>query len=224
MSQLSNCSVRPALEAMEGRQLLSATLNGHPVPQPAAETSHAVPLTGVESGADPVRIERTSPLQEHFRFRGQGAIDDQGPVRVTGEVTLKEAPSRAGTATGVIRLTLHGLGTARGQLSQAIPAHTGSSGSTPFLFTFSGGTGVFRHRFDNGSGTLTPTTATPAMGGSKEDFTMQLFSDEATGLIAAGQLHRTAAAPSGTARHTATPAPSANPLGFWYWTFQQCCG
>src|SRR5262249_15900333 len=118
--------VRPALEGLEDRKLLSTTWRGHALPQPAAETSRAASVTGVESGTYSVRMVRISPLTERFHFRGTGTIDSLGPVRVTGAVTLTEDASQAGSASGVLTLTLPGgKGTARAVVSQMIPAHTG---------------------------------------------------------------------------------------------------
>src|SRR5262245_43371129 len=91
-------SVRPALEGLEGRQLLSTAWHGHAGPQPTAEATRAVPLTGVESGSYSIRVERSSPLLEHFHFRGTGTVAGLGAIRVTGDVTLREDLSQAGTA------------------------------------------------------------------------------------------------------------------------------
>jgi phospholipase/lecithinase/hemolysin len=146
-----------------------------------------VPLTGVESGTYSVRVERASPLREHFHFWGTGAIDGLGPVRVTGDVTLKEDLSQAGTASGMLTLTLPGgRGTARAIVSETIPAHTGAIGTLPFRYTFSGGTGLFRRGFDSGTGTLTRTSTTPIPGGAKGGFTVEVFSDHYAGLVAFG--------------------------------------
>src|SRR5262249_38483576 len=200
--------VRPGIEGLEDRRLLSTTWRGHALPQPAAETSHAVSLTGIESGTYSVRVVRTFPLQERFRFRGSGTINGLGPVRVTGDVTLSEDASQAGSASGVLTLTLPGgKGTARAVVSQTIPAHTGSIGSLPFGYTFSGGTGLFRRGFDSGTGTLTRTTTTPVPRGAKGGFIVQVSSGHDTGLVAARQLLSTAAAPSGA------PSPIAAPPG-----------
>ena len=96
-------SVRPRLERLEGRQLLSTTWHGHSHPQPAAQPTHAVPHTGTESGTYTVQVERDSPLREHFHFQGNGTIAGLGQVRVTGDVTVNENLSPAGTAVGVLR-------------------------------------------------------------------------------------------------------------------------
>ena len=187
MRQRINRSARPALEPLEGRQLLSTAWYGHAVPQPATETSHGIPLTSVESGTYSVRVDRTSPLREHFGFRGQGTIDGLGPVRVSGDVTLKENFSQAGTATGVLRLTLpDGMGTARALVAQTIPAHTGSIGALPFHYTLSGGTGLFRRGFDSGTGTLVRTSANADHRVVSGAFTVFVFSNHYTGLVAFG--------------------------------------
>jgi hypothetical protein len=130
-------------------------------------------------------VDRTFPLREHFRFRGQGMIGDLGPVRVTGDVTLKENLSQAGTATGVLRLTLPGgRGTARALVSQTIPAHTGSIGALPFHYNFSGGTGLFRRGFDSGTGTLVRISADAGHRAVSGGFTVFVFSNHDTGLVA----------------------------------------
>ncbi len=210
MRQFIKRSIRPSLEAMEGRRLLSATWHGPAVPQPVAATSRAVPSTGVESGTRSVRIERTSGDQDHFRFRGQGTLNDLGPVRVTGVMTIVGDDSPDGMVTGVLRLTLPGgMGTARVLVSQTIPAHSGSVELPPFPYTVSGGTGLFRRGFSSATGTLTLTTTTPIPRAEKVDITGQVFSDQDDGR---------------QPRPTASPGLNANPTGIWYWTFQQCCG
>src|SRR5262249_60261442 len=129
--------------------------------------SRAVSLTGIERGTYSVRVVRTSPLQERFRFRGTGAIEGLGQVRVTGDVTLTEDASQAGSASGLLTLTLPGgNGTARAVVSQTIPAHTGSIGSLPFSYTFSGGTGRFRGGVDRRARTPTPPRTPPAPPGA----------------------------------------------------------
>ena len=61
---------------------------------------------------------------------------------MTGNVTLKENLSQAGTATGMLTLTLPGgKGTARALVSETIPAHTGSIGGAPLQLCLLG-----RHR------------------------------------------------------------------------------
>jgi phospholipase/lecithinase/hemolysin len=180
-------SARPTLEGLEGRQLLSTTAHRHPLSHQAAETSHPVPLTGLETGTYTVRVERTSPLVEDFRFQGKGTIAGLGAVRVTGDVTLREDLSQGGTASGVLTLTLPGgKGTARALVSETIPAHTGSIGALPFNYAFQGGTGLFRGGFDSGTGALTRTSTTTVPGGAKGDFTVDVFSDHYTGLVAFG--------------------------------------
>jgi hypothetical protein len=210
MRRASKRSVRPALEGLEGRQLLSTTSAGHALPHAGAETTHAVPLTGTESGTYTVRVQHDSPLREHFHFQGTGTIADLGPVRVTGDVTLNEDLSQAGTATGVLRLTLPGdRGTARALVSQTIPAHAGSIGALPFHYSVSGGTGLFRRGFDSGSGTLTRTSTTPVPKGAKGSFTVEVFSDHSARLVAGGQPLSTAAAPIGAPSPIAAPPPGA---------------
>jgi phospholipase/lecithinase/hemolysin len=187
MKRAMNRSVRPALEDLEGRRLLSMIAHHRAVLHPAAEAARAIPLTGVESGTYTVRVQRTSPLREHFHFQGAGTIAGLGAVRVTGDVTLQENLAQAGTATGVLTLTLPGgRGTARAIVSETIPAHSGSAGALPFHYTFSGGTGLFRGGFDSGTGILTRTSTTPNPGGATGGFTVTVFSDHYTGLVAFG--------------------------------------
>ena len=187
MRQAINRSVRPAVEGLECRQLLSTTPHGQALHHSAAEMTRAVPLTGTESGTYTVRVKRASPLREHFRFQGKGTIAGLGAVRVTGNVTLKENLSQAGTATGMLTLTLPGgKGTARALVSETIPAHTGSIGALPFNYVFSGGTGLFRRGFDSGTGTLARTSTMPVPGGAKGGFTVEVFSDHYTEIVAFG--------------------------------------
>jgi hypothetical protein len=188
MRWAAKCSIRPALEGLEDRQLLSTAMRGHALLHPAAQMSHAVPLTGVESGTYSVRIQQTSMLREHFLFRGTGTIDGLGPARISGTVTVAEDLSRAGTAWGTITLTLlGGKGTTRAAVTDTvISAHTGSRPSVLFQYSFSGGTDRFRRGFDSGSGTLTRTSMTTTHGGAKGDFTVQLFSNNGSGPTAGG--------------------------------------
>jgi phospholipase/lecithinase/hemolysin len=180
-------SVRPALEGLEGRQLLSTTVHGHTLPHQPAETSRPVPLTGVETGTYSVRVERSSPLLEQFHFQGTGTVANLGAVRVAGDVTLWEDLSQTGTASGVLTLALPGgAGTALALVSETIPAHTGSIGSLPFNYTVAGGTGLFRSGFDSGTGSLTRTSTTTVAGGAKGGFAVDVFSDHFTGLVAFG--------------------------------------
>jgi hypothetical protein len=217
MRRANKRPVRPALEGLEDRELLSTTWRGHAHPQPAVEVSHALSLTGVESGTYSVRVARTSPLQERFQFRGTGTLESLGPVRVTGAVTLTEDASQAGSASGVLTLTLPGgEGTARAVVSQTIPAHTGSIGSLPFHYTFSGGTGRFLRGFDSGTGTLTRTSTTPVPRGAKGGFIVQVFSDRDTGLVAGQPPRSTAAAPTRAVSPAAAlppGAPGVDPTG-----------
>jgi hypothetical protein len=183
MRRASKRSIRPKLEGLEGRQLLSTTSPWHAYHHAAAQTTQAVPLTGTESGTYTVRVERESPLREHFHFQGSGTIAGLGPVRVTGDVTVNENLSQAGNATGVLRLTLAGRGgTTQANVSETIPAHAGSIGALPFHYTFSGGTGRFRGGFDSGTGVLMRTSTTPVPTGAKGSFTVEVFSDHFAGL------------------------------------------
>jgi hypothetical protein len=180
--------VRPTMEGLEGRQLLSTTVDGRVLPHQAAETSHPVALTGAETGTYTVRAERSSPLVEQFRFQGTGTVGGLGAVRVTGDVTVREDLSQAGTASGVLTLTLPGgKGTTQALVSQTIPAHTGSVASLPFNYTVPGGTGLFRGGFDSGTGTFTRTSTTAVPGGAKGGFTVDVFSNRFTGLVASGE-------------------------------------
>jgi hypothetical protein len=217
MRRAINRSLRPALEGLEGRQLLSTTSHGHVAPHLAAEAIRAVPLTGVESGSYSIRMERSSPPLEHFHFQGTGTVAGLGAVQVTGDVALREDLSQAGTASGVLTLTLPGgRGTARALVSETIPAHTGSIGSLPFNYNVQGGTGLFRGGFDSGTGTLTRTSTTTVPGGAKGGFIVQVVSGHDTGLVAGRQPLSPAAAPTGTpalaAAPTGTPALAAAPL------------
>ena len=170
--------VRPAIEGLEGRQLLSSTSAGHALHHAAAQTTHAVPLTGTESGSYTVRLERESPLRERFHFQGKGTIAGLGAVSVTGDVTVNENLSQAGTATGILKLTFaDGKGTARATVSETIPAHTGSIGALPFNYAFSGGTGLFRQGFDSGTAIFARTSTTPAGRGAKGAFNVQVVSN-----------------------------------------------
>ena len=60
MHRNSRRQVRPMLEGLEGRQMLSTAAGGPIVPQ-------TIPLTSTESGAYTVRVERSSPLIERGR-------------------------------------------------------------------------------------------------------------------------------------------------------------
>jgi hypothetical protein len=177
MRWTSKHSVRPALEGLEGRQLLSTTTPWHAHHHVGVGATHAVPLTGTESGTYTVRVEQQSPLRERFHFQGKGTIAGLGPVQVTGDVTLKEDLSQAGTAMGVLRLSLEGgKGTARAIVSETIPAHNGSVGALPFQYTFAGGTGLFRNGFDSGTGILTRTSTMPVPDGAKGGFIVRVVS------------------------------------------------
>jgi phospholipase/lecithinase/hemolysin len=168
------------LEGLEGRQLLSTAATGHLIPQ-------AIPLTSTESGTYSVQVERTSPLIERFRFDGSGTIPGMGPIRVHGSAIVKENQAQAGTVSGKLVLTLPGHGgTATAIISEQIPAHTGSSPLLPFNYSFSGGTGRFRNRSDSGTGTLVRTSATAGHRVVTGGFTVFVFSNHYTGLVAFG--------------------------------------
>jgi hypothetical protein len=170
------------LEGLEGRQLLSTIAHPHAPAHPVAETSRPIPLTSVETGTYSIRVERTSPLLETFRFQGKGTISGLGAAVVTGNVTVSENAAQAGTATGVLTLTLAGgRGTARALVSETIPAHTGSAGSLPFHYTLEGGTGRFRGGYDSGTGVLTRTSTTTVPTGAKGGFTVEVVSNHAAG-------------------------------------------
>ena len=172
--------VRPMLEGLEGRQLLSTAASGH-------ISSHAIPLTSTERGTYSVQLERTSPLIERFQFNGSGMISGLGPVRVHGSAIVKENQVQAGTVSGKLVLTLLGHGgVATASISEQIPAHTGSSPLLPFSYSISGGTGRFRNGFDSGTGTLVRTSATPGRHGMTGGFTVFVFSNHYAGLVAFG--------------------------------------
>jgi len=180
MKRTTKRQVRPALEGLEGRQLLSTTAAGN-------HTSQALPLTSTETGSYSVQVERFSPLIERFQFNGSGTIPGLGSVRVHGSATVKENQAQAGTVTGRLFLTLPGHGgTAQASISEQIPAHTGSSPLLPFNYTFSGGTGRFRNSFDSGTGTLVRTSATVGQRVVSGGFTVSVFSDHYAGLVAFG--------------------------------------
>jgi phospholipase/lecithinase/hemolysin len=187
MKRTSSRSVRPVLEGLEGRQLLSTATDLNAIPHAVATTEHPIPLTGTATGTYSVEVERTSPLIEHFRFNGTGTLPDLGPFRVSGDVILRENQAQAGTVSGVLTLTLAGgRGTAKAYVSEQIPAHSGSPGTLPFQYSFTGGTGLFRSGFDSGTGTLTRTGSSPRRGGAMGGFTVDVFSDHYTGLVAFG--------------------------------------
>jgi 3-phytase len=56
----------------------------------------------------------------------------------------------------------------------------------PFNYWFSGGTGRFRNRFDSGTGTLVRTSATQSGHGVTGTFTVFVFSNHYTGIVAFG--------------------------------------
>jgi phospholipase/lecithinase/hemolysin len=168
------------LEGLEGRQLLS-TAAGQPI------RSHALPLTSTENGTYSVQVERSSPLIERFRFDGSGTIPGLGTARVHGAAIVKENQTQAGTVSGRLALILPGHGgTATAFISEQIPAHTGSSPLLPFKYSFSGGTGRFRDRFDSGTGTLVRTSANPGHRVVSGGFRVFVFSNHYAGLVAFG--------------------------------------
>jgi phospholipase/lecithinase/hemolysin len=132
-------------------------------------------------------VEQKSPLIERFRFDGSGTIARMGAVRVHGTVIVRENQAQAGTVTGNLLLTLANQGgTARVTISEQIPPHTRSSPLLPFQYSFVGGTGRFRNRFDSGTGTLVRTSATPGQHDVTGGFTVFVFSNHYTGLVAFG--------------------------------------
>jgi phospholipase/lecithinase/hemolysin len=180
MKKTSRRHVRPMLEGLEGRQMLSTAAGAPIVPQ-------AVSLTSTESGTYTVRVERSSPLFERFHFYGSGMIPGMGPVRVQGSAIVKENLAQAGTVSGMLVLTLPGHGgTARALISEQVPAHTGSSPLLPFHYVLSGGTGRFRNRSDIGTGVLVRTSETMRRHGATGGFIVSVFSDHYTGLVAFG--------------------------------------
>jgi phospholipase/lecithinase/hemolysin len=134
-----------------------------------------------------VQVERASPLIEQFRFNGSGTIFGLGPVRVHGSAIVREDQAQAGTVSGKLVLTLPGRGgTATAIISEQVPAHTGSSPLLPFHYSITGGTGRFRDGFDSGTGTLVRTSTTSVPRGERGSFTVDVFSDAYTGLVAFG--------------------------------------
>ena len=69
--------VRPMLEGLEGRQMLSTAASASIVPR-------TIPFTSMESGTYSVPVEPTSPLLERFHFNGTGMIPGPSPLRVKG--------------------------------------------------------------------------------------------------------------------------------------------
>ena len=178
MKRTSRRHVRPVLEGLEGRQMLSRGASGSVIP-------HAIPLTSTESGTYTVQVERASPLIEQFRFNGSGTIFGLGLVRVHGSAIVKEDQAQAGTVSGKLVLTLPGHGgTATAMISEQIPAHTGSSPLLPFHYTLSGGTGRFRHRSDIGTGVLVRTSETMTRHGATGGFVVSVFSSHYAGIVA----------------------------------------
>ena len=75
--------VRPMLEGLEGRQMLSTAASASIVPR-------TIPLTSTESGTYSVPVEPTSPLLERFHFNGTGMIPGPSPLRVKGSAIVRE--------------------------------------------------------------------------------------------------------------------------------------
>jgi phospholipase/lecithinase/hemolysin len=191
MTRTSKRTARPAVEGLETRQLLSTAVSApatlRPLPAATATTGHPMPLTGGGAGTYSMRVERGSPLVERFQFNGKGTFPNTGPFDVKGTVTVREDQAQAGSAAGTLNLTLAGhRGTARAIVSQPIPAHSGSPGPLPFSYTVRGGTGLFRGGVDAGTGVLDRTSTIPARGDAKGGFTVNIFSDHYTGIVAFG--------------------------------------
>src|SRR5262249_44783964 len=109
--------VRPMLERLEGRRMLSMAAGGPSIPR-------AIPRTSTESGTSSVHVERSSPLIERFRFDGSGTIAGLGPIRVYGTAIVREDQDQAGTVSGKLVLTLPGHGgTITASIAEEIPAH-----------------------------------------------------------------------------------------------------
>jgi hypothetical protein len=171
MQRTSRRQMRPMLEGLEGRQMLSTAASATIIPQ-------AIQLTSTESGTYTVRVERSSPLIERFQFHGSGMIPGLGPVRVRGWAFVKEDLAQAGTVSGKLVLTLPGHGGATAaSISEPIPAHTGSSPLLPFQYAFSGGSGRFRGGFDSGTGVLERTSQTMRLHGATGRFIVSVFSN-----------------------------------------------
>src|SRR5262245_27504453 len=175
MQRNSRHHVRPVLEGLEGRQMLS-TATGAPIhPQ-------TISLTSTESGTYSVQVGRSSPLIERFQFNGSGTIPGMGPIRVQGWAVVREDLALAGTVSGKLVLTLPGHGgTATAAISETIPAHTGSSPLLPFHYTLSEGTGRFRNRSDIGIGVLVRTSETMGRHGAHGGFVVSVHSDHDAG-------------------------------------------
>jgi phospholipase/lecithinase/hemolysin len=191
MARTRKRTTRPSLEGLEARQLLSTApappTAPLPVPAELATKGHPVALTGNGSGTYSVKVEQGSSLVERFRFTGKGTFPDMGPFGVNGTVTLRENQLQAGMAAGTLTLTLAGhRGTARAVVSQVIPHHSGPAGPLPFSYNVQGGTGAFRGGFDAGTGMLVRTSTTAAGATAKGGFTVDIFSNHYTGLVAFG--------------------------------------
>jgi hypothetical protein len=181
MQRNSRRHVRPVLEGLEGRQMLSTAAGAPIVPS-------TIPLTSTESGTYTVRVERSSPLIERFQFNGAGMIPGLGPIRVQGSAVVREDLAQAGTVSGKLILTLAGHGgTAVAAISETIPVHSGSSPLLPFHYTLSGGTGRFRHRSDIGTGVLVRTSETMHRHGATGGFVVSVHSAHDTGPAASGR-------------------------------------
>jgi phospholipase/lecithinase/hemolysin len=149
--------------------------------------SLAIPLTSTESGTYSVQLERTTPLVERFRFNGWGTIPELGRVRVSGSAIVRENAAQAGAVSGTLTLTLSGgEGAAKVRIAEEIPAHSGSSPLLPFRYSFSGGSGRFRHRFDSGTGVLVRRNEMVHGRGATGVFSVSVFSNHYTELVAFG--------------------------------------
>jgi phospholipase/lecithinase/hemolysin len=180
MQKTNRRHVRPMLEGLEGRRMLSTAAS-------APIAAQAISLTSTETGTYSVRVERSSPLIERFHFNGSGMLPGMGPVRVRGSAVVRENMAQAGTVSGTLVLTLPGRGgTARALISEPIPAHTGSSPLLPFHYALSGGTGRFRGKSDTGTGVLVRTSETMNRHGATGGFIVSVFSDHYAGLVAFG--------------------------------------
>jgi phospholipase/lecithinase/hemolysin len=180
MKSASRRRVRPVLEGLEDRQMLSTAASTPIIPQ-------TIPLTSTESGTYSVRVQRSSPLIERFQFNGSGTIPGLGPVRVRGLAVVREDLAQAGTVSGKLILSVPGhRGAATALISEPIPVHTGSSPLLPFHYTLSGGTGRFRNRSDIGTGVLVRTSETMHRHGATGGFIVSVFSNHYTGLVAFG--------------------------------------
>jgi len=171
MQRTSRRQMRPMLEGLEGRQMLSTAASVTIIPQ-------EISLTSTERGTYSVRVERSSPLIERFQFNASGMIPELGLVQVRGSAIVREDLAQAGTVSGKLVLTLPGHGGATtASISEPIPAHTGSSPILQFQYAFSGGTGRFRRGFDSGMGVFERTSQTMSRNGATGRFIVSVFSN-----------------------------------------------